>query len=140
MKYLLLFFFLFIAIGVSAQQEMQGLAKDTTRRISTETDGVWREWNPIDSAWMTGEYRAILKKFKLKMDCEHCERILMHVEMKIDSAGKLSSYEVVKSSKCGEDFDKELQEAFMEYFYGITFPAIFRRTIFAALLGTGLKC
>jgi hypothetical protein len=140
MRFLILLVICLVPLGVFAQQESVSTQGDTANRISIETDGVWHEWQKIDSAWMHGEYGAILQKFKLHMSCAHCEDILMHVEMMIDSSGKLTSHHMLRSDKCGQEFDKKLEGAFMQFFYGITFPAIFRRSIFTVMLGTGLKC
>jgi hypothetical protein len=137
------FFFLLIfliSFKGSAQQRKDGLSNDSSNRISYLSDTVWHDWRKIDSIWMTTEYHAILDKFKLKMNCMHCSRILMNVEMTIDSLGKLTGYNIISSYKCGEAFDSKLADAFMQYFYNITFPAVFYHKKLTAMLGTGLKC
>ncbi len=140
MKYLFLLWFFLLPFGLFAQQQTGTSPGDSANRISIDTEGVWQEWHKIDSAWMDQEYGAILQKFKLHMSCAHCEDILMHVEMMIDSSGKLTRHRMLRSDKCGQNFDKKLEDAFMQYFYTITFPAIFRKTLFTTMLGTGLKC
>jgi len=138
MKYSLLAFICLISIKCCAQT-----ANDSTglfSRISMEDDGVWTEWHNIDSAWMHNGYRAILAKAKLKMDCAHCESIRMDADFVVDSSGKLIRSVMLENYKCGKSFDKKLEDAFMDYFYKITFPAIFRKHVITVRLGTALKC
>jgi hypothetical protein len=137
------FFFLlicFISFKGNAQQQKVADSIDASNSKSFISIYAWPEWHKIDSTWRITEYHKILDNFNLKLDCMQCSKVMMNVEMSIDGSGKLSKYRVVNSDKCGENFDKKLVEAFMHYFYTITFPPIFYNHKFTALLGSVLKC
>jgi len=136
----LIFLLIIIPIIVNAQQKLDSIPKDSVMKVWALNDTVFHAWNKIDSEWMANEYWNILKTFKLKMSCAHCEDILMHVDMAIDSSGKLVEHRVTYSDKCGQEFDKKLEDAFLKYFYEFTFPPALRGRIFNVLLGTGLTC
>ncbi len=140
LKTILLLFICLISFHCKSQTAIFSIQMDSTNRISVYDDSVWMPWRQIDSAWLASEYRIILAKFKLKMNCANCESVRMDVDMMVDSLGKLSGYRKIESNKCGNEFDKKLEDAFMAYFYNITFPAVFRKHIFAVTLGTVLKC
>jgi hypothetical protein len=140
MKYCLVLITVLLFSKLNAQQQNDSIIKNSYGHISCFDFEVWKQWNPIDSVWMHKEYWKILADFHLKMKCSYCDGINMNVDMVIDSNGKLSRHTVINSNKCGKDFDKKLEDAFMKYFYGITFPAIFRKRICIVMLGTALKC
>jgi hypothetical protein len=123
-----------------AQTEAKQPYGDSLKIIDIHTQGAWAVWSKIDSAWMHGEYGQILQKFKLHMNCAHCEDVLMEVEMTINQEGKVTAHRIIRSDKCGEDFDKALENAFMKWFYELEFPDFFRNSRFTSQLGTGLKC
>jgi len=137
-----LFFLLIglISLQGSAQQQKLADSTDASKSKSFLSIYAWPEWHKIDSAWRVTDYHKILDNFKLKLDCMQCSKVMMNVEMSIDGSGKLNKYRVVNSDKCGENFDKKLEDAFMHYFYTITFPPIFYNHKFTALLGSILKC
>ena len=114
--------------------------KDTVVPIWDMDLQVWREWDRIDSIWMHSTYWNLLAKHHLKMDCAHCERVSMQVDMQIDTSGRMISYKVIKSNCCGEAFSAQLIQEFMEFFEKYTFPPALRNLRFRTLLGTGLKC
>ena len=114
--------------------------RDTLENIWDKGKDAWTAWNTIDSIWMDSIYWPNLKTNKLKMTCAHCERISMHVDMKIDSTGKLELYRVTRSSVCGRDIEKKMEEEWMQFFRDYEFPPALRNQAFHVLLGTGLKC
>lgn len=128
---------LFIPFSVFSQDTLIEIPAVKTWDLETVA---WRAWDKIDSTWMAEEYWNILKDYNIKMTCSKCEYVSMHVELKIDSSGKLDSYKVIKSNKCGYEFDENLTVRFMEYFKKITFPEVLRNMNIYTILGTGLKC
>jgi hypothetical protein len=140
MKQLFLFIICLLPLMACAQKDTNPAGGDSVRSINIYEDGCWRDWHKIDSAWMYGQYHKILQRYDLHMNCANCEDVLMEVEMTINSDGRLKDHRIIRSDKCGADFDKALENAFMDWFYDLQFPDVFRNSRFKVQLGTGLKC
>jgi len=140
MKQLFILFLLFVSIvGYSQEQTVQAPADSVVKTWDLEHDA-WKAWNKIDSVWMDSIYWTTLKKHKIKMSCAHCERVMLSVDMRIDSSGHMAEYRVEKSYLCGSEFSNQLEKDFMLYFEALIFPQPLRNRVIRALLGTGLKC
>lgn len=140
MKHLIILLLLSVCInGYSQEQGVQVPADSVVKTWDLEHDA-WKAWDKIDSVWMDSIYWTTLKKHKIKMSCAHCVRVMLSVDMRIDSSGRLAEYRVEKSYLCGSEFSKQLETDFMLFFTTLIFPQPLRNRVIRALLGTGLKC
>ncbi len=140
MKRLILLIWIMLPVVAAAQDTEDVVPTDSIVKTWDLERVAWRAWQPIDSAWMDSIYWNTLRKHKIHMDCGHCTRVIMHVDMKIDSLGKLEQYRVESSHICDDKMQKTLEKEFMEYFFNLTFPLPLRSRVIRTQLGTGLKC
>jgi hypothetical protein len=140
MKKILLITIVCLMCGYTCPAQTDPSQRDTLENIWDKGKDAWKAWNLIDSIWMDSIYWPNLKQHKLKMTCAHCERILMHVDMKIDSTGKLELYRITRSSICGNEISKKMEDEWMKFFLFYEFPEALRKQAFHVMLGTGLKC
>ena len=141
MKKSCLLFFLFFSFRLLSQEI--SVQTDSLKNIVSDyelKDEQWSAWKVYSEKWMKQEYGKILKANKLKMSCNGCENIFMDVVITIDGGGKLKYYKCLKSDKCGDEFSKGLEIAFMRWFFQQTFPKELYGLKFRTRLGTGIKC
>lgn len=74
------------------------------------------------------------------MSCAYCSSIYLTIDFKIDSAGKVLEYRVVKENRCGNDFTGSLKMCFLTYFLAVQFPEGMRNIVFEITIGNELKC
>lgn len=136
------FLFVLLLLTLLCRGQVQEPSSPADTAINTwELNHDAREaWKTIDSVWMSEVYWNVLKKHKIKMTCAHCEKVMMHVDLKIDSTGKLTDYKVEKSMQCGSSFSPEMEEEFLNFFKALDYPQALRNLRIHAMLGTGLKC
>jgi len=143
-KIIALFFISFLALTfnrLNAQNIEQIIPKDTIISYNDlPTDEARLAWNNMHDDWRRNDFYDCLEKEKLKMSCAHCSNIYLAVDFKIDSAGKVLEYRVVKETMCGSDFTESLKKCFLEYFLTTQFPEELRNMVFEITFGNGLKC
>jgi hypothetical protein len=137
--------FMLLCSGLTyAQQDSVAIPDQTPKDSIVNTwqleHDAWIAWERIDSIWTDSIYWKCLKRHKLKMKCSGCEYIMIHVDLIIDTNGKLTGYAIEKSNICGNDISKEMEKEFMEFFQNLIFPEILRGMKLHTMLGTGLKC
>lgn len=140
MKRFLLLVLISFPLMVSAQDQPAVVPTDSIVVSWKLEHPAWDKWDYLDSVWMADVYWNTLKKHKIKMDCGHCTRVFMRIDMKIDSSGKLEQYRVDESFICDEKMQSTLENDFMEFFKNLIFPTELRNRVIRAQLGTGLKC
>jgi hypothetical protein len=116
------------------------LPSDSVIKESDMTGNMWKEWYALDSLWTKNMFPACLTESHIKLSCADCESISMTVRMKIDSTGKLVSYNKIKENMCGNTFTSLLEKCFLDFFFFIEFPADFRNKTIEVRIGNGLKC
>ncbi|HNW69453.1 MAG TPA: hypothetical protein PKI01_03555 [Bacteroidales bacterium] len=139
---LILISFLALAFNkLNAQDTEQTIPKDSIFTYNDlPTDEARLAWNDMHDEWRQNNFHDCLDKAKLKMSCAHCSSIYLTVDFKIDSAGKVLEYRIVKENMCGNDFTESLKKCFLEYFLTIPFPESLRNMVFEITIGNGLKC
>lgn len=100
----------------------------------------YQQADSILNVFMKVEYPALLKKYKLKMNCGNCTSVFMDVVFFIEPDGHIVDYVMVDSKKCGAEFDEEMQADFVFFFVQINFPPSLRDMHLQYRLGTSLKC
>ena len=104
------------------------------------TDDQRKAWSLIKEQWFRNDYREILKKFNLKMNCSDCEYVYITVRLHVDDSGRIVNFEIIKEHICRGGATEKLREAFLKYFKDIILPESLRDMIIEARLGTGLSC
>jgi hypothetical protein len=99
-----------------------------------------KEWNAIRGQWFRNDYREILKKFNLQMNCSDCEYVYITVRLHVDDSGRITKFEIIKEHICRGGATEKLREAFFKYFKNIKLPESLRNLIIETNLGTGLSC
>lgn len=141
-----LFIFLFTLLlfafttNSNAQKDTIHQKRDSIIKMSDFTHEEYAAWSTILSDWRKNIFFDCLKKQKLRLTCDGCESIYLHVNMNIDSTGKLVKYTITKEKMCGEKFRPELKEGFLNYFENLIFPPALQNKIINVYLGECLKC
>jgi hypothetical protein len=139
-----LLFISFLAFSfnrLNAQNTDQFIPKDSIITYTDlPTDEARLAWNNMHDNWRRNDFYDCLEKEKIKMSCAHCSSIYLTVDFKIDSAGKVLEYRVVKENMCGSDFTETLKKCILEYFLATQFPEGLRNMVFEITIGNGLKC
>jgi hypothetical protein len=126
----------FMFIGPACISSME-----STPIIDYELKGDRRKaFDEIHERWMRDRYPDCMKKFKLSMNCSHCEDIYIMVRITIDARGRIKEYVKIREDICGGKADERLERCFMESLESITFPRSLRNMVIETRLGTGLKC
>lgn len=135
MKPFLIIFFTILLIG--------------TTKLTGQIEGIkhyelkgqaYQQADSILNIFMKVEYPALLKKYKLKMNCANCTGVFMDVVLFIEPDGHVVDYVVTDSKKCAVEFDEEMQAEFVFFFVQINFPPSLRDMHLQYRLGTSLKC
>ncbi len=100
----------------------------------------WKEWNAVRENWMRNDYRACLKKFRLKMSCAGCTYIYIKAVISIDKEGRMKSYRKTDENVCGGKILPAVEKCFMKPLEEKTFPDQLKDAEFETMLGTGLMC
>jgi hypothetical protein len=101
---------------------------------------MWKEWYTLDSIWTKNMFPSCLVETHIKLSCADCEKVMMTVQLKIDSAGKLVTYKKIKENMCGNEFSQLMEKCFFDFFFFLEFPADFRNKTIEVKMGNGLKC
>jgi hypothetical protein len=97
-------------------------------------------WKKIEQDWTQVVFSQILKKHKIKLNCSDCPRVNFKVKLKIDSNGKLVSYQKLKLNVCGGKSPKGFEQELIQYFTEITFDKSLNGMVIEVYLGRTLKC
>ncbi|HEY6161454.1 MAG TPA: hypothetical protein VI112_09535 [Bacteroidia bacterium] len=90
--------------------------------------------------WLANEYNDLLKKYRVTVNCAHCDAFYIEVVLDIDITGKLKGYRVANSNCCDKRLDEQLQEDFMKHFKTVRFPPGLSGFKWQLRLGEVLKC
>ncbi len=135
MKYLLLpLFCIIFQLHVFSQKNY------TFIREADLTGKQQAAWYSFDTTWKKHIFPGCLLENHLKLSCAHCDNIYIDVKLKIDSTGKLVSYEKTGGEMCGQEVTDKLVKCFLDFFYFLEFPPELRNVILEVKLGSSLKC
>jgi len=140
MKHLFIFFSLLIFCFIADAQFATGVANDSVLRESNLKGKQRTEWYTLDSTWTHHILPACLNENHVTLSCAACESVYLTVQLKIDSAGKLTSYKRIAGKMCGTDLSKNMEKCMLDFLFFIEFPAELRNIILEVKLGNGLKC
>ncbi len=132
---------LFLLISTFTQSAYSQTLCDTVPVNSYELKGnQYKDWNTIYSTWLNSEFKQILKKYNLRLNCGSCVSVYIDVIFTIDCNGKVNDYTITKDNICGNKATQEQIKSFMKYFKLIVFPDNLRNIRIKTKLGNGLKC
>jgi hypothetical protein len=97
-------------------------------------------WSLIEQDWIEKALDPALIKYKIKINCGDCSKVIFKVKLKINESGKLDSYEKIELNVCGKDTPRGLEEDFINYFKAISFDESLKGLVVEAYLGRVLKC
>ncbi|HOY30978.1 MAG TPA: hypothetical protein PKW80_03775 [Bacteroidales bacterium] len=126
---------------LNAQEDEQYQKKDSIITYSElSTDEARQAWNDMTDQWLSCCFYDCLKQSNIKLSCARCSKVLLTVDLQIDSSGLISQYRIIRENRCGSPFTEKLRQCFLEFFINAIFPENLRHIVFEINIGNGLKC
>lgn len=100
----------------------------------------WKNWNTISEQWFENNYRNLLEKYAIEMNCSDCEYAYIDFVIYISYEGKIVKYETTKSNICGDSAGESIILDFIQPLLQYKFPKNLHNKALRIKLGSGLKC
>jgi hypothetical protein len=152
-KYLLLFSFILLSCGNAQEKNKDSAMKKTEKEIvisqeSVEIDSLdtfaKNDWKKIDITFLNSTYATYLNEHNLHQNCIQCGNILLDYECLIDSDGKVSKISLhgsdIECKGMTDSAKREMEDAFLQYFKNIVYPASLSGKFIFFTVGQAMKC
>jgi|GEM_PF-1589712 len=100
----------------------------------------YKEFRAIKDNWMRINYRKILKKYSISLNCSNCEYAYIIVILNIADNGSVTEVSFVDSNVCGKKASAKIINDFVDYFKKVLYPPSLRGKKVKTRIGGGLKC
>jgi hypothetical protein len=118
--------------------KISGIVSQDTLTYATLSKAQYSSWKNIEQKWLSEKYYPFLKKEKIKLSCAGCESVYVWLVFKKDNSN--TTYDIIKSKKCGGDFTGRLLSELKKLLNEIILPVEFNNTVFRTSIGSALKC